>query len=461
MKWIAFAIFLSVGFPAMTAAGILSARARQFLFGLLVFTTVLKISVNFEFIEGYRGPDRGYEVHATEVVALALALGLVANHWQRIKWIPFNTIPMGIFFVLSCISALEPTATFHANFTIFKMAKCYLIYWVAYNAYRTEDQAHAIWWAVAAIFSIEFFFAFKQKYGEGLYRVNGTFDHSNTIPAYLLMLLPMMLAWAFNSERLALWQKLYSLFAVGCASFSILATMSRFGLVMMGFVIVATTMRIVPARPNRMNLALSSAMFLAMAAAAIVALDNYIDRFINAPKTSAEARDEFNVAAEIMARDVFFGVGINCFSEVLTREARFNGHIRVMAEEHSAGVCHHIYLLTAAELGNIGLAVFLLIIGRFFLVGLRQLLSLNTSLNRTLMLGLILGAFALHLIGLLEWVLRLTPVIHMYLITSAIIVALSEKIQLEDRERKIALTQMTLVPPTKLRAQRRSRASYA
>lgn len=446
MKWILLGGFVIFAMPVLCTASIASRAARLWILAGLIYSTVLKISVNFAYLEGYRGPDRGYEVHMTDLLTICLAVGLL-THWKKLCWLPINTLPQLAFAGLAVLSAFEPTASYHAGFTIFRLFKGLVLYWVIYNMARNEDILPAVWWACTAILLTEFGFAFKQKYVNHLYRVNGTFDHSNTIPAYLLLIMPLLLAWALYGDRLSLWKRGLSVIAVLGGAFSIAATMSRFGLAMMGLTMLLIVGRLIIAKPTRINLGFVGFVIAILAVGGGMALDNYIDRFLNAPKESAASRDEFNVAAEKMARDRVFGIGINCFSEVMTVKYRYHAHIKHMAYEASAGVCHHIYRLTMAELGYIGLAVFLVVLSRFFIPMAWQAKGRIESLEHALLFGLVIGAFALHGIGLFEWVFRLTPVGNMFLITSAIGVSLAQSIQKDKRRLRACEVPCVALPP--------------
>jgi O-antigen ligase len=164
-----------------------------------------------------------------------------------------------------------------------------------------------------------------------------------------------------------------------------------------------------------------------------------VQRFLEAPEASHLAREEFNRAALMMARDHPMGVGINQFSEVLSTTPRYHSHVMVMANEEQAGVCHHVYLLNAAELGWVGLIVFIVIIVRFLWPPLRMALT-QRDLEGLLPMGFLAGAVALHLSGLLEWVFRITPVFFLYLICCGVVVGLADLRRIEaaraSRERR-------------------------
>jgi hypothetical protein len=75
-------------------------------------------------------------------------------------------------------------------------------------------------------------------------------------------------------------------------------------------------------------------------------------------------------------------------------------------------------------MGRIGLAAYLVIIFRFMWMALLGALR-GRSVENALLFGLFLGAAALHLVGLKEWALRITPPTYMFAITSGLITAWS------------------------------------
>ena len=163
-----------------------------------------------------------------------------------------------------------------------------------------------------------------------------------------------------------------------------------------------------------------------------MAADSFVERFLNAPESSAEARDEFNRAATAMAEDHMLGVGINTFPRVLTDDGRYRQFLRVVKNEEQAGVAHHIYLLTAAETGFVGLALFLAIMARLFLVALRGIRS-QSRLGALLLWGALVGFCTLHVGGLFEWAFRITPVLYMWAVASALAVGLAESARVPFR----------------------------
>jgi len=165
-------------------------------------------------------------------------------------------------------------------------------------------------------------------------------------------------------------------------------------------------------------------------------IDTVIDRFLNAPKTSEEARNEFEVAAIMMADDNKFGVGLNQYSQVLTVTKKYREHISVMRYETQAGVAHHIYLLTAAEMGYWGMYYLILIMVLFIFSMIWNGLSWKT-IEQRLLLALVVGLTAVFAIGMFEWVLRQSTVLYQLVVAASFGQALITKVKSDkERERK-------------------------
>ena len=128
-----------------------------------------------------------------------------------------------------------------------------------------------------------------------------------------------------------------------------------------------------------------------------------------------------------MAKDHGLGVGINHFSHALTASERYRGHLVIMANETQGGVAHHIYWLTAAETGYIGLAIYVALLARVaLLAGWRGYAATGPEAN--LLIGFFFGFISLYLSGFLEWAMRITPVTYLFYLNCGVCVALAQRI---------------------------------
>jgi hypothetical protein len=426
MKYVIFFMALVAGVPVMFLCAMMHPAIPGLLLSLLLFSTSWGVSAGLRFVsmETYRGPDRGFEITVTDLIAIALVLWLVFTQFRKIKWIPPNSLWCLLFVSLACVSTAMAPMPIYSEFTLLKLMRAYLIFWCVFNCILAGVDRRYVWLGFMGVAVYVTLLAIKQKYLFGMYRINGPFDHSNTVPMYLNMILPLLMVWGLCDFKMG---KIAAFASVGAALgmiFSVLSTQSRFGLVLSGGCLIGAIGYANWRHRGRRTTVITSLILVGIFAGGAMAAGTVINRFMTAPEASELAREEFNVAAHMMMIDHFFGVGLNNFTEVLSSESRYREHIVVMKNEEKAGVAHHIYLLTGAEMGRIGLAVYLIVIFRFMWMGIRGFLA-GRSVENGLIFGLLLGAVALHLVGLKEWALRITPPTYMFAITSALMAAWS------------------------------------
>lgn len=429
MKALALLAALAIVVPAVAALSLRPGRYRGIFLAILLAAPALGVraSLNFWSMETYRGPDRGFEITLADLMALGLAIGVALGRRERpIRWLPYNSLACLGFFLAALASAAVAPSKLFAAFTLWKMVRLYIVYWAVANTVRAGVPPWGAWAGLAAAGAIVTFSAVQQKYLWGFYRVKATFDHSNTIPLYLNQAMPALLAWGLGDATMSPTRALLSVgIALGMV-FSVVATMSRAGILLAGLTLLVTVVLALRRERRRLTEVTAVLVLLAMVGGGIKAAGSIMDRVKNAPEESHQAREEFNLAADMMARDhPVIGVGINNFPEVLTNQDKYNSHIQVMANEEQAGVCHHIYRLTLAETGYVGLALFLLVILRF-LWRAGRLAFRGHGLHALLGAGFLFGHAAMHASGFLEWAFRITPVATMYAATCGLLVAMSD-----------------------------------
>jgi hypothetical protein len=435
VKFAVFFLILGGGVPAIASLAISSERWRALVVSTLVFSPVLGDlgSINFLSLEHYRGPDRGYEVTLTDILALGLGLALVLKQSSRLRFFPYNSAFMLLLFLVGVASTAQGAVPLLGTFTLFKAVRLYVSFWVLANALRTGVPLDAVRRGLAAAGLLMTASCLQQKYLFGMYRVHGTFDHSNGIPLYANLAIPPLLVWAVGDRGLARRDALLTLVAGLGLVFAVVATQSRAGLMLSGGVVtgaLAVAARKVPSRRVTKTAVLVLGVTLVGGA---MAADTIIRRFQEAPESSEAAREEFNEAARRMSQDRWLGVGLNNFSRVLKEVPRYSEVIEVMKGEEEGGVAHHIYWLTAAEMGFPALVVFVAILARFAWLALR-LGWARRDLEGALALAFLLGFAALHAQGTLEWGLRITPITFQFALCAATVVGIFEASSLRPKD---------------------------
>jgi O-antigen ligase len=421
MKYAVLVAALVFGVPILAMAAAAYSRVRNFLFAAMIFATVLGAhgAVNLVSRELYRGPDRGFEITAVDLACWALVAALAIRFPSRIQWVPRGSLLMLAFFLYACmVWAMAPEALYGA-FTLWKCIRIYLLYWCTVNCLRIGVPREYVWGGYAAAASVIVALSVVQKYLFHIYRIPATFDHSNTVPLYSNLLLPVLMIWGLRDTRRSPLRAALSVCLSLGLLFAVVCTFSRVGILLsamcVGGAMVWTNLRVASSRLRIASAALAVLLFAGAVRAAIP----IIERFRTAPEASEAARDEFNYAASLILADHPLGVGLNNFSYVLTSQQKYREHFRAMANEEQAGVAHHIYWLTAAEMGYIGLLLYLAIIVRFGWAALAGALRWKTP-EATLVFGVFLGLIALQASGFYEWAFRVTPVTQLFGISAAL-----------------------------------------
>ncbi len=366
-------------------------------------------------MEWYRGPVRGFEVSFADLIAWGLAIGMILRSPSKIVWLPRFSIVLLLYFLYTIFSLLRAGNDIIGWFAVWQLLRMGIMYWVTVNFFETEEVSEAsigtliIAYAISGIILAAV--TFKQKYIDGIYRAWAFFDHSNTIPSFAIMMLCVLLVWLLYEERIGFPTFLVTLFASLGILFSIFATGSRTGMAASVILVIGSLIIANRRNPNPRTRRTTYLILFFLFLGSLFVVDTVIERFINAPVESEQAREEFEIAAEMMAKDHPTGVGINLYTKVLTEVRAYREHIVVMRYESQAGVAHHIFLLTAAELGYSGMYTLVGIIMLFFGSMTVGGIGWNT-MGQRLLLALAMSFAMVCVIGLYEWVLRQSPVLY-------------------------------------------------
>src|SRR5260370_10269278 len=163
---------------------------------------------------------------------------MVARFPRRIEWFPRNSWLLLLFFVTACLlAAVAPEPLFTA-FSLWKCLRIFCLYWCTVNCLRLGTHRRYVWLGYAGAAAVITAMAFEQKFLLGIYRVNGPFDHSNTVPLYANLILPVLLIWALCDKELPLrWAVLSIVLCFGLL-FAVLCTFSRAGMAFSGGCVV-------------------------------------------------------------------------------------------------------------------------------------------------------------------------------------------------------------------------------
>jgi hypothetical protein len=172
-------------------------------------------------------------------------------------------------------------------------------------------------------------------------------------------------------------------------------------------------------RPTTHKIKVLSWIAVGGALALLKSMDTIINRFVNAPKESELARKLFNQAAKAMADEHPFGIGINMYSYMLDRGG-YADRFGIEPGDRN-GIAHHIYWLTSAELGYVGVTAYVLVLLTVFFSALR--LATRKGVEGEMGVGIMAGLGVTYLQGFAEWIARQTTMSYAFWGLAAVVAA--------------------------------------
>lgn len=384
-------------------------KIGAFTIGIFPFLGIDQLTLDFFEHLGYRGEAISLQVSVIDIIAATLLLALPRTQGAHDWWI--TRAFYGIFVGLTIFWA--PQSHF-AFFSFVKLLRAFLIFSAVQRIAMRPALLSALTSGFAMGVGYNLLIALKQRYIEGYFQVHGTFEHSNSLGMAVNLVFPMAMAvvLAGHARRTAY------LAVVGAAVCVVLA-LSRGALGMFAFaagiVMAGSLVRGLTGRKIGVGILLMVAGLGVLAKS----WDSLVERFVTAPTESVAARDRFEAAAENMLEDYPFGIGINQYSHVLKNGGyadRYN-----MPEIDRDGLAHHIYWLTAAELGWVGSFAYLLLIFFPTWTAFRGAYRLRGNVRGDILLGCAAGTSAMHVHGLAEWIARQMPVMYLFWSVAGII----------------------------------------
>ena len=427
------------GVPAVTCVLLYFPKWRRTCITLMVFTTchIKKPFYQEVFYTFYRGVDRGYGVTIPDLFFFGFALYLLIKKPYKLNWNPYALWAWWLVILCSIISLANAGVITYGLFTIHKLIRAAVLFWVTVNIIRDKRDIQAVLTGFTAALFWQGTVVIWKKYivQTTVNRVTGSFNHPNALTMYLDLILPVIWACFMEkvlSRRTAKW----ALPAIGLAFVSVIFTKSRAGIVLMPLTLFGTTCVSMAFKPTGHKIGIALIALLAGGIVMSAAMPTIIRRFEKAPKQSAETRHYFNDAAKAMAQDRMFGCGINQYSWSLDntdyywymypealelpdpeefRESEY-GRSRL-------GTAHHIYYLFMGEIGRPGLAAYILLLALVYVRTLWTLLRTKDPLTRALMIGMTFSFALVYVHGTLEWVWRQTQTMYLYFILAGLMVA--------------------------------------
>lgn len=439
-------LLLPIGTVVVSAALLMWPGLRSAAFFLMVAGLALSNwgDLNIYSAYWYRGTTRGFEVSVFDILALGLLFSsLLAPRPGDIRRFWPASLGMMLVFLLYCVgSTLAADPVIFGLFEVSKLVRGIVFFLAAAMFLRNERDLSLFALALALAVLVESLMAVRQRVFMGMYRPAGSLDHPNSLSMYLCLVTPVLVAAACST--LGPWIRRCCWLAVIAAAGTMVLTLSRAGLPVFVAVTGAALVWCASWRPTPGRLVVG---FLAVAALGAFVLKSWpllTERFGQATlqeeyfDAPGETRGYYFRQAAVILEERPFGVGLNNWSYWVSREygkplgMHYQNYDDIVYAPPSdllymyryAAPAHNLGVLTAAELGWIGLALLLVLWARWLFMGAGFLFSRRPEAMHRIGIGLAFGMLGVFLHSFTEWIFRQTQIFHMFHVMAGVLAAL-------------------------------------
>ncbi|MES9884953.1 MAG: O-antigen ligase family protein [Sedimenticola sp.] len=430
-------LILFIGVSVLVPVGIVIARsnprALNLVFIALVFGTTqpdslfgLPTDINFLSREWYRGSTRGIEISYLDLLALILFISSLSV--RNREGVPFVKPPslgfLKAYFIWALLTVLivsEPKI-----FGVFELTKIFraILVFLAVSAFmRSPDQVRLFVYILVVICFYEAAVALQQRYILGMHRIIGSLPHPNSLSMYSLQVFPITFSASFAPDISSRLRKLCLLASVSIAGVIIL-TISRTGfasLVVLSFLVIILNIRF---QWTARNIGLVALVIVIGSLMVVKSWDSLNSRYASFEFENEYMSEEgdrgsyFRKGIPALEDNPIFGVGLNNWSYwISNRYAEKAGYDSetypsidfAPNSNRQQAPAHNLYLITAVELGVVGLVLLIALFGRWLYISGTKLVKVNGDLLDHVRLGLFLGLMGSLMQSVTEWGLRTTP----------------------------------------------------
>ena len=441
----------------------ISPRARDLAFFFMVAGTVVtdKLDINFLSHFWYRGTTRGLEISFVDVLAISV---LVSSFLfprpgvSRFYW-PASLGLVLLFFAYAFFSVVFTEPKMNGVFELSKMARGLLFFLAAALFVRSERELSILVLALGCAMCFEGALAVKQRALDGVHRVPGSLEHPNSFSMYLCLVGPVFIAAATSTLPKAL--RYLSVIAIGLAGLSMLLTISRAGIPIFAFIMLATTILCVTWRITLKKIAMTGLICVCLAAVLARSWDTLKARYLEATfeqeylDEDLEGRGFYLRLAKAIMADRFFGVGLNNWSHWVSKTygprlgTPYEDYDSLTSIPHQdevddfnhAAPAHNLGALVVGELGLPGLLLFALLWMRWFQMGACFIWPRVPVAMQRLGVGILFGMGGVFLQSVTEWTFRQTHIFLTFHILLGVLASLyhfrrqAKRIRVEERVR--------------------------
>ena len=433
LKYVIFFSVLLFGVPFNYILARKFVQYEKFLWFLLLFFTANMIDINFVSMETYRGTAKGFEIGMVDIVVYSMLAIIIGRRDEYPLKVPPGTFLYSLYFFFSLLSIINSDVMVYSFFEIWKMIRMYIFFFVVYNMIRKFEEFDDIMIIVSLITIFITYTVLKQKYLLGIFQTYGPFPHQNSLVMYMIIFGSLLLGYLLNNEKVKLY---YWLGVFGAAAIDIISTLSRGGMALFALSISIIFLFSYVNKMSLRKLGITLLFIILGSGVLYKASDTILERVSTAPEESLDVRIVLAKAAQNMANDKIFGVGLNNFGLKINPPYPYGNHIPRKDDYEKGGLVETIYLMIAAETGWHNLVVFVSLLLYFYFKNIRNYFRMKKHKYRFIPIALIGALTAIYIQSTLEWVLKQTNNFYQLMFILAIIGVVSRLLDQQKEEEK-------------------------
>ncbi len=400
-------------------------RAALVLAGFLPFISLWRITVNLYYEPFYRGESRGFEVTGLDLLLVAIYFASPRpSRPNPYRWI------LGAYFSLALLLFPFAITPIYSAFGVWKVARMWFACSAIWRACESGKLAPDVLRGMCSGVVYEALVVAWQHWVEHKFQAPGTLLHPNSMTMCCNLITPIALALVLGERSSALAKSTLLAGVLACPF-----GLSRASLMMFGASVALVYFLSNRMEPTPRKRTLGMVGLVLLIAVAIKAAPTVMYRFTHASPASESTREQFKEAARLMIAEHPFGVGINEFADHMERGYSLRAGIPAHSVDTGATV-HNIYYLTCAELGFLGLAIFLWLLWTVLRLAW-QGAKVAQGPVRDALIGAGVAVFISCVQGMLEWLSRQTPFSFLFYMLISVIAALHAHAQRHDEASQI------------------------
>lgn len=443
-----------------------SRKAQRVVFCLMVFMPCLhpgKLTLNVDSWEFYRGHTKGFEANWIEMLGVAI---IVASWVNRAKlpgwrWLAPGALLYLLWVAMSSLSLFAAHDLEFAFMAVFKFGKAVLMFLAAYHFLRDEEDLAWVMRTLAGTMVFYTLFCLKLRYVDGMFQIQGWFEHQNPMAMWVYMCGIPLLAAALH-KGVGVRDFVTYIVGFGAAAMCILLSVSRAGLGALAVGAAGVLLTAWLRGPTPRVFLVTGAGAVGALLASAFAMDGMNSRLeevsASAEKSEYDLRDILNMQSAAMLHDSSTGIGWNNFgimnsrphgdkySQILEDWDESRG-FRIVDENYYANpLTESLYWLLLAENGYPGFVSYLIFISATLWFALRAARWFRATLWGAVASAQVVTFGILYLHGTVERILTQTKNMSFWLLMCGLLAAMEArrrwmaKAKLPNRSSALAMT---------------------